>query len=228
VAAVSALVVSEINATVPVANGTTYLKLVLKNGTLTDISKHVSTSTGFLSTKLPSSKSGRYRLFIFYQRRTHNHNIVAPESVTKTIFDNGSFTVDHFSARGAQTVTKFWEQHILIDGLKELLQEVGDCGESYQSSLLCTKSSDSSVKVGKIAWSFGRTFHGRQLCRQGSRESWAIVLSRSYRSSSSVITTSTCKEARPEPFKSFLTSRTKVLVTLTIIEWPWHMGTRSI
>lgn len=45
------------------------------------------------------------------------------------LFDNGSYVVDHFSARGgAQTVTDFWEKFILVNGTKELLQEVGNYG----------------------------------------------------------------------------------------------------
>jgi hypothetical protein len=38
--------------------------------------------------------------------------------------------VDHYSAAGAQTVIKFWEEYILIDGLKEMLMEVGHYGEN--------------------------------------------------------------------------------------------------
>ncbi|KAI9035663.1 uncharacterized protein KD926_003141 [Aspergillus affinis] len=46
----------------------------------------------------------------------------------QSTFDHGSFAVDHYSARGAQTVTRFWEKHILKDEVKSLLAAVGNYG----------------------------------------------------------------------------------------------------
>ncbi|RYP69486.1 hypothetical protein DL769_005264 [Monosporascus sp. CRB-8-3] len=43
-----------------------------------------------------------------------------------TIFDNGSFVVDHFDAKGANVVAKFWEEHMLRDGIPDLLAKVGN------------------------------------------------------------------------------------------------------
>ncbi|RAL14516.1 uncharacterized protein BO97DRAFT_422416 [Aspergillus homomorphus CBS 101889] len=80
--------------------------------------------------ELPSSGGESYRLFAFYQYLTHAQNVVVDSNFTGTIFDdNGYYTVDHFSARGAQVVTKIWDDYLLSDAeIKELLPEVGNYG----------------------------------------------------------------------------------------------------
>lgn len=104
---------------------TSYLSLVLKNGTLVDWAQNVS-PTGHLSLKLPAGSS--YRLFAFYQYLTHEKNLEYSSGTGETIWDNGSYVVDHYSPRGAQVVTKFWEKYILPNGVKDLLKEVGNYG----------------------------------------------------------------------------------------------------
>lgn len=42
------------------------------------------------------------------------------------VIQNGSFAVDHFSPVGAQVTTDFLEQSVLINGVKELLEDVGN------------------------------------------------------------------------------------------------------
>lgn len=76
-----------------------------------------------------------YRLFAFYQSRTHEKNLDYARNVLTTIFDNGSYAVDHFSPRGAQTVINFWEQYILTDEVTSLLKDVGRYG--MYLSMLC-------------------------------------------------------------------------------------------
>lgn len=67
-----------------------------------------------------------YRLFAYYQYQDLAKNLDIQTNTTGTIFDNGSYTVDHFSSRGAQTTIDFWEKHILNDTeIKQLLSEVG-------------------------------------------------------------------------------------------------------
>ncbi|CAL5865932.1 uncharacterized protein PFLUO_LOCUS138 [Penicillium psychrofluorescens] len=105
---------------------TWFLQLTLKNGTLKEWTCHVS-STGHVSLELPAAKSP-YRLFAFYQFQTHKKNLDYSANVSETIFDSGSYTVDHFSARGAHTTTTFWEEHLLKDGVQELLMDVGHYG----------------------------------------------------------------------------------------------------
>jgi hypothetical protein len=43
----------------------------------------------------------------------------------QNFIQNGSFAVDHFSARGATGTTDFLEEYVLVNGVRELLQEVG-------------------------------------------------------------------------------------------------------
>ncbi|KAL4870683.1 hypothetical protein BDV12DRAFT_195160 [Aspergillus spectabilis] len=44
------------------------------------------------------------------------------------IFDNGSYAVDHFDARGAAVICHFREDHILTDEVFGLLAKAGNCG----------------------------------------------------------------------------------------------------
>ena len=107
---------------------TWYLELTLKNGSLTEWTDKVS-SSGSVSLDLPLAQSS-YRLFAFYQLQTHHKNLEYTNSETKDITGNGSFIVDHYSARGAQTITKFWETDLLDSETSELLKEVGNYGKS--------------------------------------------------------------------------------------------------
>lgn len=134
VAVVSALVLSETNVTMPAVNSpyipsqSGYISLVVDHKSLSDITMQV-TSTGHLDATFPQLTSGiGYRIFAYYQKRTLNKNLIFDNNQTATIWDNGSYIVDHYSAAGAQTVIKFWEEYILIDGLKEMLMEVGHYG----------------------------------------------------------------------------------------------------
>ncbi|ORY00972.1 hypothetical protein BCR34DRAFT_102101 [Clohesyomyces aquaticus] len=49
-----------------------------------------------------------------------------PMSNPDSYINNGSWAVDHFSALGARVMTKFWEEHILNNETRELLQQVGN------------------------------------------------------------------------------------------------------
>lgn len=135
VALISAEVLSSKNISLP-GGGTTlfgaaqssYLQLTLRNGSLTEWTKNVS-SSGHVSLQLPTKQSSGHRLFAFYEFLSHEKNLDYTNGQSKTIFDNGSYAVDHFSARGAQTTTKFWEKHILTDEVEELLKKVGNYGK---------------------------------------------------------------------------------------------------
>lgn len=85
-----------------------YLQLVVKHDSLQDLTDKVS-ADGHASVQL----SFKSRLFAFYQYQTHHQALAVSSNATGTIFDNGSYTVDHYSARGANTVTRFWEEYIL-------------------------------------------------------------------------------------------------------------------
>lgn len=47
----------------------------------------------------------------------------------QNFIQNGSFAVDHFSSTGAKVTTDFLEQYVLINGAKELLENVGNYSE---------------------------------------------------------------------------------------------------
>ncbi|RDW76315.1 uncharacterized protein DSM5745_06307 [Aspergillus mulundensis] len=131
IACVSARVLSQTNVSLPEINSPFlsgqdgYLRVVLDHESLTDITNQVSRD-GQLSVTFPTyTDAVGHRVFAYYQKRTLHKNLVFENNATATIWDNGSYAVDHYSARGAQTVIHFWEEHILIDGIKELVKEVG-------------------------------------------------------------------------------------------------------
>ncbi|GKZ86189.1 hypothetical protein AnigIFM56816_001241 [Aspergillus niger] len=133
VAVVSARVISHTNVSLPEVDSpyltaqSSYISLVLDHTTLSEITDQVS-EEGQLSLSFPTGADCRYRIFAYYQRQPLNKNLRFTNNNMETIWDNGSYVVDHYSARGAQTVIQFWEKNILIDGIKELLMEVGNYG----------------------------------------------------------------------------------------------------
>jgi spore coat protein U-like protein len=137
---VSAEALSRTNVSLPVIDSPFlsgqdgYLSLVLDHDSLTDITDQVS-EDGQLSVTFSASSAGavRHRLFAYYQKRTLHKNLEFHNNATTTIWDNGSYAVDHYSARGAQTVIDFWEKYILVDGIKELVMEAGNYGTLLSS-----------------------------------------------------------------------------------------------
>ncbi|KAJ5726772.1 uncharacterized protein N7483_008129 [Penicillium malachiteum] len=84
---------------------------------------------GTVSLSFNSTKHEKHHLFAYYQYQDLVKNLDIQNHTTGTIFDNGSYTVDHFSARGAETIINFWETYILNDTtIKTLLGEVGTYG----------------------------------------------------------------------------------------------------
>lgn len=75
-----------------------------------------------------TNTSGSFRVFAFYERLTGAKNLDPQKNASRNIFDNGCYIVDHFDPRGARVITKFWEDYVLVDGIKDLLQEVGNSG----------------------------------------------------------------------------------------------------
>ncbi len=88
---------------------------------------------GHLDLQFPSNATGlEYNIFVIYlihsdyRAQQDPANLQGPQTVPQSYLQNGSWAVDHFSALGAQTVTAFWEQHVLTNGTKELLISVGN------------------------------------------------------------------------------------------------------
>ncbi|KAG6359492.1 hypothetical protein INS49_013013 [Diaporthe citri] len=133
-AAVSAIVTSRTNVSFNVTGAlgatiVTYEDIVLQNGSLTDITSKIS-DDGRVSSDAPKALPDGHEqeLFFFYQKLSHNQNVHFASNTTATIWDNGSYVVDHFSAQGAKAVQAFREDHLLTDNVKDLLREVGNYG----------------------------------------------------------------------------------------------------
>ncbi|RYC81627.1 hypothetical protein BFJ63_vAg15487 [Fusarium oxysporum f. sp. narcissi] len=90
---------------------------------------------GRLSFHCPSDEAGiECNLFVIYlihsdyRAQASPSDIGGPQTIPQTFLQNGSWAVDHFSAAGARVITDFWEHHLLTNGTRELLMEVGNYG----------------------------------------------------------------------------------------------------
>lgn len=136
-AAVSSVVVARTNVSYNVSGvqGPTtvsYQDLILDSESLEDITSSIS-KRGDLSTDSHGhGVSSERQLFFFYQKLSGEKNLHFDSNKTETIWDRGSYTVDHFSSKGAETIRDFWERHMFVDGVRELLLGgVGNYGECF-------------------------------------------------------------------------------------------------
>ena len=104
----------------------------LRHDSLTEVTSEVDLETGKLVLPKgyvkPSGDSTAFRVFAHYEKLSRNKNLKFTPVKEETIFDDGSYKVDHFSAKGAQVVIDFWQKYILNDGNKELLMNNGRYG----------------------------------------------------------------------------------------------------
>lgn len=142
----------------------THDQYVLRHDSLVERTAAVS-ATGEISLTLPvvgasdSAAVHHYRLFAFYQRLSLHKNLEFNTTKHTTIFDNGSFVVDHFSSAGARVVAKFWDDHILTDSTRELLAKVGNYGACEVSlSSTSTTTTSSIVLTGRAPFADERIF----------------------------------------------------------------------
>ncbi|KAL4926579.1 uncharacterized protein BDV17DRAFT_299664 [Aspergillus undulatus] len=83
--------------------------------------------SGHVRLSLPKASEGsHYRMFAFYEGLAGYKNLRFPSDSHATIFDNGSYAVDHFDAKGAHVVAQFWNKYILTEDVTSLLGEVGN------------------------------------------------------------------------------------------------------
>lgn len=135
VSLVTALVSSTHNASAQVvgtagASNITYQEYTLKADTLKRHLQGFDEDSGHFKISLPRSPTGtHYRIFAFYERLSGYRNLHFESSRHENIFDNGSYAVDHFDHTGAQVVIDFWEQHMLVDDIPELLHKAGRYGQ---------------------------------------------------------------------------------------------------
>ncbi|GAM40137.1 hypothetical protein TCE0_037f12250 [Talaromyces pinophilus] len=79
---------------------------------------------GRLNWMVPSGNSS-WRIFSFWQEYTNQRSVAGAFNATSFV-GNGSWTVDHFSKKGAQRVTEFFDDYIIVDEeTTELLKSVG-------------------------------------------------------------------------------------------------------
>ncbi|KAL3473422.1 hypothetical protein BJX99DRAFT_261351 [Aspergillus californicus] len=103
-----------------------YDEFELDHRSLTQRTSKVDAS-GHVKLSFPDPPQGsHYRMFAFYERLAGYKNLQFPSDRHTTIFDNGSYAVDHFDAKGASVVTQFWNQYILTDEVTGFLNQVGN------------------------------------------------------------------------------------------------------
>lgn len=115
-----------------------YQRLVLDHESLVDQTSRVDTDSGSVNISFPASHGGdesQHAVFAFYQRLSGHKNLKFESTSHGSIFDNGSYVVDHFDARGAQTVRSCWEEHVLTNEVRELLKLVGNYGKATSTSI---------------------------------------------------------------------------------------------
>lgn len=112
-------------------------KTSLATSSLQDVTDDVDSQGRLVHEFPPSDQGTEYRLFAYYQVRTGYHETPSPDdlglssvpqSPVQSYVQNGSWLVDHFSFKGAQVITDFWEQYLFPNGTQELLQAVGNYG----------------------------------------------------------------------------------------------------
>ncbi|KAL1892393.1 hypothetical protein Sste5346_007131 [Sporothrix stenoceras] len=109
------------------------IRHTLDESSLQDVTSQVS-KDGWLELDAGTFSSKHSTLcFAVYLVRSGAHTqqppsiLKGPQTTPTDYVHNGSWTVDHFSARGARVLTDFWETNLLVNGTREHLQEVARC-----------------------------------------------------------------------------------------------------
>lgn len=83
-------------------------------------------SKGFIKVSPKELLDAQYYVIqAYYAVQPLGRELTAWTSNRQTIFQNGSITVDHFSAVGAKVITDFMEDYVLLNRVKKLFQQVG-------------------------------------------------------------------------------------------------------
>ncbi|KAJ9499406.1 hypothetical protein H2202_004989 [Exophiala xenobiotica] len=109
-------------------------QITLSEASLTDVTDKVD-ANGHLSVTFDSNATGInntifavYLIHSDFRAQDGPEDLGGPQTSARSVVQNGSWAADHFSALGAETITKFWEQYILVNGTRELLMDVGNYG----------------------------------------------------------------------------------------------------
>jgi hypothetical protein len=138
IASSAGTVISSDNSTNPTTD-------TLDAASLVDVTDQVD-SNGKVTINFNSTTEGvENRVFAYYLVQPRNYELPPSDQVTATVdqspitnyVENGSYVVDHFSARGAKTIINFWEDNLLTNGSRELLAQAGNYGweDSQEFSL---------------------------------------------------------------------------------------------
>lgn len=105
-----------------------WTKFVINEESLTDLTPMINRSSGQLSFNVSDFSSDRdYQLTVIYEEKTLAHAQIPAGTKAETYLQNGSYTVDHLSARGAAVTTNFWDSVMLEDKeTLELVRKVGN------------------------------------------------------------------------------------------------------
>ncbi|KAJ0416913.1 hypothetical protein BJY00DRAFT_325925 [Aspergillus carlsbadensis] len=129
--AVSAVKASGTEPTLPHGMPGERTQVTLAADSLVDITSNV-TSEGHLSIRFPERKGIENVVFVIYEHifrhAVYQSPLVlgGPQGEPTSFLNNGSWVVDHFSAKGARVTADFWEKYLLNNGTRELLAEVGN------------------------------------------------------------------------------------------------------
>jgi hypothetical protein len=100
------------------------LRAALQNGLLMDFDERTLTWS-----LLAASANSTWRIVAWYHRYTNQRSISGGTEPTNFI-QNGSWIVDHFSAKGSNRMTDFYDQYIIPrQDDKDLLAKVGHYGK---------------------------------------------------------------------------------------------------
>lgn len=81
---------------------------------------------GTISVKpAPIGNALHYVIQGWYENQPLSGEIMAANDDPQTILEGGSLYVDHFSSAGGKVITDFLEEYVLVNGVRELLQDVG-------------------------------------------------------------------------------------------------------
>ncbi|KAJ3580054.1 hypothetical protein NPX13_g510 [Xylaria arbuscula] len=111
-----------------------YTRYLMSAESLTDVT-HLVEEDGSITTTVDLIGDGQsqFLLYASYARQSYERACIASNASPRDLLQNGSFAVDHFSRAGADVIANFVEEHILVDGVKELLMEVG--GAIFEDSV---------------------------------------------------------------------------------------------
>ena len=113
------------------ANGSRTQK-TLRASSLTDVTSKVGKDGHFNADFAHETQGVEYLIMAVYLARSNARNqqppgvLRGPQTQPQDWRQNGSWTVDHFSATGAKVVTDFWEKYVLTGSTKSLIRAVGN------------------------------------------------------------------------------------------------------